>query len=74
MKIDKGNSGLNTSFGAMLTILLYGTILLYTYLKIDVLINKKDVDIMSTTMIANISNDFIVSYDLTGLNLAIAFT
>ena len=29
---------------------------------------------MSTTMIDNISNDFIVSHDLTGLNLAIAFS
>ena len=46
MKIDKGNSGLNTSFGSMLTILVYGLIVLYTYLKIDVWITKKDVDIM----------------------------
>ena len=74
MKIDKGNSGLNTSFGSMLTILVYGTIVLYTYLKIDVWITKKDVDIMSTKMMDSIGSDYIVSNDLTGLNVAIGFT
>ena len=74
MKLEKGNSGLNTSFGSILTILVYCTVLLYTYMKVDVLIMKKDVDIMSTTMINSIPNDFVVSHDSIDLNLAIAFT
>ena len=74
MKLEKENSGLNTSFGSILTILVYCTVFLYTYMKVDVLIMKKDVDIMSTTMINSIPNDFVVSQDSTGLNLAIAFT
>lgn len=74
MKLEKENSGLNTSFGSILTILVYLTVLMYTYMKVDVLIMKKDVDIMSTTMINSIPNDFVVSHDSTGLSLAIAFT
>ena len=74
MKIDKGNSSLNTSFGSLLTILVNIAVLMYTYMKIDVWIQKKDVDIMSTIMIDNLTSDFIASNEKTGLNLAIAFT
>ena len=74
MKIDKGNSGLNTSFGSLLTILVYILVIIYTYIKIDVLIQKKDVDIMSTTMIDKLGSYYIVDNEETGLNLAISFT
>ena len=73
MKLDQENSILNTSVGAILTILVYSVVLMYTYLKVDTFINKKDVDIMSTKMIDHLSSDYIVSHDI-GLNLAIAFT
>ena len=74
MKIDKSNDVLKTQFGSLLTILVYVIVIAYTYIKIDVLIEKKDVDIMSTTMIDSISTDFIADNKETGLNLAIAFT
>ena len=74
MKLDKENSILNTSVGSVLTIVAYLTIFLYAYLKSDVWLHKKDIDIMSTKMIDHLSNDFIASSKKDGLNLAIAFT
>ena len=74
MKIDKSNEDLKTQFGSLLTILVYVIVIIYTYIKIDVLLQKKDVDIMSTTMIDSISSDFIANNEEIGLNLAIAFT
>ena len=74
MKLDKQNSVLKTSVGSLLTILAYLVVLLYTYLKVDVWVQKKDVDIMQTKMIDHFPNDYIVSHDNLGLYLAIAFT
>ena len=73
MKLDKENSILNSSFGSVLTILVYLTIAIYSYLKADVWLNKKDIDIMSSTMIDHFDSDFVINAD-DGLNLAIAFT
>ena len=73
MKLDKQNSVLKTSVGSLLTILAYLVVIMYTYLKVDVWVQKKDVDIMQTKMIDHFPNDYIVSHDL-GLYLAIAFT
>ena len=73
MKLDKENSILKTNVGSVLTILAYLTILMYAYLKADVWLNKKDIDIMSSTMTDNLTSDYIISRD-EGLNLAIAFT
>ena len=73
MKLDKENSTLKTYVGSVLTILAYLLIFTYAYLKADVWLNKKDIDIMSSTMIDNLTSDFIISRD-EGLNLAIAFT
>ena len=73
MKLDQQNSILKTYVGSILTILAYSIVFMYTYLKSDTFINKKDVDIMSTVMIDHLPNDYIVSHDI-GLNLAIAFT
>ena len=73
MKLDKENSILNTYVGSVLTILAYLTIATYAYLKADVWLNKKDIDIMSSTMIDNLTSDYITSRD-DGLNLAIAFS
>ena len=73
MKLDKENSTLKTYVGSVLTILAYLLIFTYAYLKADVWLNKKDIDIMSSTMIDNLTSDYIISRD-EGLNLAIAFT
>ena len=73
MKLDKENSTLNTSFGSVLTIVAYLTIFMYAYLKADVWLQKKDIDIMSSKMIDHLSNDYNIT-NKEGLNLAIAFT
>ena len=57
MKLDKENSVLTTSVGSLLTVLAYLVVFMYTYLKVDVWVQKKDVDIMSTKMIDHLPND-----------------
>ena len=74
MKLDKQNSTLKTFVGSLLTILAYIVVIGYTYLKVDVWVGKKDVDIMSTKMIDHFANDYIVSHSNMGLYLAVAFT
>ena len=46
---------------------------MYAYLKFDVWLQKKDIEIMSSKMIDYLSNDYIFSSE-DGLNLAVAFT
>ena len=73
MKLDKENSVLNSTVGSVFTIIAYLAVFMYTYLKIDVWIQKKDIDIMATKLIDHMAYDYIFSHDL-GFNLAIAFT
>ncbi len=73
MKLDREKETLYTSVGTLCTILVYIIVLLYTYLKFDVWIQKKDVDIMQTNMIGYLDADYTVDYDKV-LNVAIAFT
>ena len=63
MKLDKENEVLNSSFGSVLTIIAYLAVLMYTYLKFDVWIQKKDIDIMATTLIDHLSDDYIFGND-----------
>ena len=63
MKLDKENEVLNSSFGSVLTIIAYLAVLMYTYLKIDVWIQKKDIDIMATNLIDHLADDYIFGYD-----------
>ena len=48
-------------------------IAVYAWLKLDVLINQKDTNILSTTNQLAYADDEIFSYD-NGLNIAVAFT
>ena len=50
MKLDKDNSVLNTTVGSVLTIIAYLAVFMYAYLKIDVWVQKKDIDIMATKL------------------------
>ena len=59
--------------GAICSIFLNIVVLLYAYQKVDVLINKKDVDVLSTVNDLHFSPDDVFSYE-NGLNLAVAFT
>lgn len=73
MKLDKENSTLKTSVGSLSSLIAYLVIFLYAYVKIDVWIEKKDVDIMATKLADYLPYDYIFDHDQ-GLNLAIAFT
>ena len=48
MKLDASSDDVRTYTGSLCSLLLAFIVLMYTYLKFDVLINKKDVDILST--------------------------
>ena len=53
--------------------LLFVVVVFYFYLKLDVFINKKDVDIMTSFKEGALDTDFVMTYDA-GLNFAVAFT
>lgn len=48
MRLDSGNESLRSIVGSLCSFLLIALVLIFAYLKADVLINKKDVDILST--------------------------
>ena len=57
----------------MLSLLLTLVVFAYAYQKADVLVTKKDVDILSTTNENSFDPDYIFSYN-NGFNIAAAFT
>ena len=59
--------------GSFLTIILFIITAAYTYQKIDVYIEKKDVDIMSSIQYSYFDETQVFDFSQ-GLNLAIAFT
>ena len=59
--------------GSLFTIVSLIIVIAYTYQKIDVWIEKKDVDIMSSIMFSYIDETQVFD-NSQGLNLAIAFT
>ena len=73
MKLDKQNATLKTSVGSLVSILVFIIVTVYAYIKCDVWIEKKDVDIMATELADYLPYDYKFDYDQ-GLNLAIAFT
>ena len=73
MKLDEGKTHIASYGGALLSLILTFTILVYTYQKFDVFMAKKDVDILSTINDGAFDADFVFDYD-SGLNFAFAFT
>ena len=73
MKLDKRKSILNTSVGCHITIIAYIVILMYTLVKFNVWIEKKDISIMATKLTDALPDGYTFSYEQ-GLNIAIAFT
>ena len=73
MKIDAGSDSIKSLMGSLCSILLTILILTYAYQKMDVLIARKDVDILSTTNDKHWTDDDIFSTK-NGLRVAIAFT
>jgi len=73
MKLDDGILGLSTVMGLFFSLLLMIIFLLYTAIKLDTLITRKDVDILSTVNHSVYGPDFIFNASQ-GLNFAVAFT
>ena len=73
MKLDREIATLKTSVGSLVSILVFIIVMMYAYIKCDVWIEKKDVDIMATKLADYLPYDYKFDYDQ-GLNLAIAFT
>ena len=73
MKIDHGEENINSFFGGIFSLLLLILVILYCIQKADVLISKKDVDILSTINDGAFSPDDIFDYSK-GFAFAAAFT
>ena len=48
MKLDDGEASISTVTGALCSLLIVVLLVLYFYLKLDVLVYRKDVDVLST--------------------------
>lgn len=59
--------------GSFLSILVAAIVIMYTYLKADVLISRRDVDIMSTVDLNKFTPDDVFSFK-NGFSIAIALT
>ena len=72
MKLDKHKQTVNSSIGSFLSFVVYVVVAAYSYQKMDVWLNKKDVDIMSSTQRQAHGTDMIFDASK-GLNMALAF-
>ena len=73
MKLDAGSDSTKSIMGSICSILLFILMTTYSYQKMDVLIARKDVDILSTTNDKHWTDDDIFSAK-NGFRVAIAFT
>ena len=73
MRIDEGEESVNSFFGGIFSIVLLLLVIMYCIQKADVLISKKDVDILSTINDGAFSPDDIFNYS-NGFAFAAAFT
>ena len=71
MKLDKNKNSVQTCMGSLLTMLVYLVVGAYAYQKIDVWINKKDVEIMSSILMSRFSEEEKFSFN-DGFNVALA--
>ena len=74
MKLDAGSDDLRSIVGSLCSFILIILVCMFTYLKIDVLVNKKDVDIMSTINDNFYTPEDVLSYKSIGFNIAAGFT
>mmetsp|Transcript_9947 Transcript_9947/g.12400 ORF Transcript_9947/g.12400 Transcript_9947/m.12400 type:complete len:147 (+) Transcript_9947:175-615(+) len=72
MQLDEG-SDVRTAMGSICSVFLLTITCLYAYIKFDVLINRKDVDVLTANRDMFYSDDFIFGYEQ-GFNVAAAFT
>ena len=73
MSLENGNDKVNSYMGSICSLFLFMLICLYGYQKMDVLVAKKDVDMLSATLDYFYEEDFVFHYQ-NGFNVALAFT
>ena len=73
MKLDKDKNEVASLNGAFASLIVWLVVVAYTYIKADVFLKKKDVDIMQSLENKALSTADVFSNDR-GLNFAIAFT
>ena len=73
MKLDEGSDSIKSLMGSLCSIMLTILILSYAYQKMDVLIERKDIDVLSTTNEMYFPDDDEFSAK-NGLRVAVAFT
>ena len=73
MKLNEGKEGIPSWMGAICTVILFLIVLAYTAQKLEIMISKKDFDIVSAIRQSYFSTDdyFQASH---GFNVAIAYT
>ena len=73
MKLDNGEDVIYSSLGGILSFLLMCVTILFAYQKYDVLVGKKDVDILSSTRDSYFTDEDVFDYK-NGFAFAVAFT
>ena len=73
MKLDYGRDTLQTYAGLFFSVLLFIFVSFYAAQKVDILINKKDVDVLSVVNKNFYDSKYIFDYSK-GFNVAVAFT
>ena len=73
MRLDEDRDALPSKKGAVCSLLLFFIISIYTLQKIDVLLNKKDVNIFSALAESYFDSDYVFGAEQ-GLNIAVAVT
>ena len=73
MRLDAGNEDLRSIVGSIMSFILILVVMIYAYLKADVLVNKKDIDILSTINEKYFDPDYELNFS-NGFNIAAAFT
>jgi len=73
MNLDEGEQDIKSLMGSLCSIILMALTILYSIQKADVLISKKDVDILSTINDDTYTSDDVFAYK-NGFNIAVAFT
>ena len=74
MRIDANKVALNSYMGSFLSFILFCLVVIFTYLKADVLIQKKDVDVLSTVNDRHFTPEDKINYKKDSFYIAAAFT
>ena len=73
MRLDDGEASISTFTGALCSLLIVILLVLYFYLKLDVLVYRKDVDVLSTLKDYQFDDREIFSHQ-NGFNIAVGYT